>query len=95
MLIQMESEQQMASQEQKKQGKRQRPNGPSVPTPHGAAKRANDDLHRLEREWLERLTADPSCFADVEREVHERMRFHADVMAAALLAKASSSPSMN
>ena len=95
MLIQMESQEQVAGRKQKKKTKRRQPDGPKVPTPNGAARQAKDDLYRLERECLEQLTADPSSFADVERMVHERMRYHADVFMAAMLSKAGSSDQMN
>ncbi len=45
-----------------------------------------------EREWLERLTADPAGFAAVELEVHEQARRQADLYVAGLLAKASERP---
>ena len=46
-------------------------------------------LAEREHEWLERLTADPASFADVELEVHEQTRRQADLYVAGLLAKAS------
>jgi hypothetical protein len=51
-------------------------------------------LAEREREWLERLTTDPTSFAAVETEVHEQARRQADLYVAGLLAKASEQPEM-
>lgn len=95
MRIKMESEEQMAARGRKNRKKRGRPDGLLAPRPVKAAKQAKEELYRREREWLRQLQSDPSSFADVEREVHARMRFHADVFVAGLLAKASSDATMD
>lgn len=92
MQIQMESKAQMGSRKEKR--KRRRPAGPHAPRPRRAAKDASEDLCRHERGWLDRLVENPACFAEVEREVHEHLRQHADRFVAGLLVKASDDPEM-
>lgn len=96
MQIRMESEEQVVRRNRKgkKKRKRQRPCGPKAPSPKQAAEGVSEDLCRRELEWQERLEADPSSFAEIEREVHACMRSHADVFVAGLLSKASSSAAM-
>lgn len=94
MKIRMESEQQTTSHDQKSKQKRSRPTGPAAPSPSKAAKQAKDALFGGRQDWEERLANDPSCFAEVEREVHELMRGHADIFVAGLLAKVSEQPVM-
>ena len=89
MQVLLESEEQMGRNKQKGRGKRQRPAGPPVPSPAGVAGQTGRLLAEREREWLERLTSDPSSFAAVELEVHEQTRQQADLYVAGLLAKAS------
>lgn len=79
----------------KKQGKRRRPDEFEAPEPRKTAREAKEDLCRQEREWLDRLAENPASFAEIEREVHARMRRHADVFVAGLLAKASEQPEMD
>ena len=89
-----ESEEQMARNRGKKRGKRQRPDGPSVPLPAVVAEQTGRLLTERESEWLERLVHDPASFAVVEREVHDQARQQADLYVAGLLAKASERPEM-
>jgi hypothetical protein len=92
MEILLESEVQMGRNQQKRSTKRQRPNGPSAPSPAAVADQTGRSLAERENEWLARLTTDPASFAAVEREVHERARRQADLYVAGLLAKASEQP---
>jgi len=92
MEILLESEEQMGRNQQKRSTKRQRPNGPSAPSPAAVADQTGRSLAECEYEWLARLTTDPASFAAVEREVHERARRQADLYVAGLLAKASEQP---
>jgi hypothetical protein len=92
MEILLESEEQMGRNQQKRSTKRQRPNGPSAPSPAAVADQTGRSLAERENEWLARLTDDPASFAAVEREVHERARRQADLYVAGLLAKASEQP---
>ena len=92
MEVLLESEEQMARNKGKNRGKRQRPNGPSAPSPAAVADQTGRSLAERENEWLARLTTDPARFAAVEREVHERARRQADLYVAGLLAKASEQP---
>ena len=89
MQVLLESEEQMGRNKQKGRGKRQRPAGPPAPSPASVAGQTGRLLAEREREWLERLTSDPSSFAAVELEVHEQTRRQADLYVAGLLAKAS------
>jgi len=89
MEVLLESEEQMGRNKQKRNAKRQRPNGPPVPSPAAAADQTGRLLAEGEHEWLERLTTDPASFAAVERAVHEQARRQADLYVAGLLAKAS------
>lgn len=73
-------------------GKRRRPMGEAAPLPAAAAREAAEDLCRGEQEWLERLAGDPASFAAVEREVHDRLRGHADRFVAGLLARVGERP---
>jgi hypothetical protein len=90
----LESEEQMGRNKQKGRGKRQRPNGPSAPTPAAIADQTGRLLTEREAEWLDRLVVDPASFAAVEREVHDQARRQADLYVAGLLAKASAHPEM-
>jgi hypothetical protein len=92
MEVLLESAEQMGRHKQKGRGKRQRPNGPSAPSPTVVAEQTGRLLAEREREWLERLTTDPASFAAVELEVHEQARQQADLYVAGLLAKASEQP---
>ena len=92
MEVHLESEEQMGQNKQKRKGKRQRPNGPSAPSPAVVAAQTGRLLAERECEWLERLTSDPASFAAVELEVHEQARRQADLYVAGLLAKASEQP---
>jgi hypothetical protein len=92
MEILLESEEQMGRNQQKRRTKRQRPNGPSAPSPAAVADQTGRSLAERENQWLARLTTDPASFAAVEREVHERARRQADLYVAGLLAKASEQP---
>ena len=94
MEVLLESEEQMGRNQEKGRGKRQRPNGPPVPSPAAVADRTGRVLTEREAEWLERLVDDPASFAAVEREVHDQARRQADLYVAGLLAKASEHPSM-
>jgi hypothetical protein len=94
MEVLLESEEQMARNRGKKRGKRQRPNGPPVPSPAAVAEQTGRLLTDRELEWLERLVHDPASFAAVEREVHDQARHQADLYVAGLLAKASEQPEM-
>jgi hypothetical protein len=92
MEVLLESEEQMGQSKRKRTAKRRRPNGPSAPSPAAVADQTKRLLAEREREWLERLTTDPACFASVELEVHEQARRQADLYVAGLLAKASEQP---
>jgi hypothetical protein len=92
MEVLLESEEQMGRNKQKGRGKRQRPNGPSAPSPAIVAEQTGRLLAEREHGWLERLTTDPASFAAVELEVHEQARTQADLYVAGLLAKASEQP---
>jgi hypothetical protein len=92
MEVRLESEEQMRRNKRKGRGKRQRPNGPPAPLPAVVAAQTGRLLAEREREWLERLTADPASFGAVELEVHEQARRQADLYVAGLLAKASEQP---
>lgn len=94
MEVLLESEEQMAQNEQKRAGKRQRPAGPQASSPAIVAERTGRLLAEREDEWLKRLTTDPASFARVELEVHEHARRQADLYVAGLLAKASEQPEM-
>src|SRR6478736_8248961 len=94
MEVLLESEEQMGRNKQKRSAKRQRPNGPTAPSPAAVAEQTGRSLAEREHEWLERLTDDPASFAAVEREVHEQARRQADLYVAGLLAKASARPEM-
>jgi hypothetical protein len=89
MEIRMESEEQMAARGRKKKQKGRRPDGPVINTPRKTVKLAGEDMCRREREWLDRLAKDPASFAEVELEVHARLRLHADLFVAGLLSRAS------
>ena len=94
MEVLLESQEQMARNKQKGKGrtKRQRPAGPAASSPANIAGQTGRILADREQEWLERLTADPASFGDVELEVHEQTRRQADLYVAGLLAKASKQP---
>ena len=92
MEVLLESEDQMGRNQQKRSAKRQRPNGPSAPSPAAVADQTGRFLTEREHEWLKRLTTDPASFARVELEVHEQARQQADLYVAGLLAKASEQP---
>jgi hypothetical protein len=92
MEVRLESEEQMGRNKRKGRGKRQRPNGPPAHSPAVVAAQTGRLLAEREREWLERLTADPASFGAVELEVHEQARRQADLYVAGLLAKASEQP---
>jgi hypothetical protein len=94
MEVLLESEEQMARNQGKRRGKRQRPNGPPVPLPAAVAEQTGRLLSARESEWLERLVHDPASFAAVEREVHDQTRRQADLYVAGLLAEASQRPEM-
>jgi hypothetical protein len=92
MEVLLESEEQMGRNRQKGRRKRERPGGPVASPPAVVAEQTGRVLAEREREWLERLTADPASFAAVELEVHEQARRQADLYVAGLLAKASEQP---
>jgi hypothetical protein len=92
MEVLLESEEQMARDEEK--GKRRRPHGPAAPSPATVADQTGRLLTERETEWLGRLVRDPASFAAVEREVHDQARRQADLYVAGLLAKASERPEM-
>jgi hypothetical protein len=92
MEVLLESEEQMGRNKQKGRGKLQRPNCPPASSPAVVAEQTGRLLVEREREWLERLTADPASFAAVEHEVHEQARRQADLYVAGLLTKASEQP---
>jgi hypothetical protein len=92
MEVLLESEEQVGRNKEKGRGKRERPNGPTAPSPATVADQSGRLLAEREHEWLERLTTDPASFAAVELEVHEQTRRQADLYVAGLLAKASEQP---
>jgi hypothetical protein len=94
MEVLLESEEQMGRNKGKSKRKPQRPNGPAAPSPATVADQTGRVLAEREAEWLERLVSDPSSFAAVEREVHDRARRQADFYVAGLLARASNHPAM-
>jgi hypothetical protein len=90
MEVRIESEEQM--DRNLRDGKRHRPNGPTIPSPSAVVDQTGRSLIERENEWLERLANDPVSFAAIEREVHEPARRQADLYVAGLLAKASECP---
>jgi hypothetical protein len=92
MEVLLESEEPMGRNQRKRTAKRQRPNGPPIPSPAAVADQTGRLLAEREHEWLKRLTTDPASFASVELEVHEPARRRADLDVAGLLAKASEQP---
>ena len=76
MEVQIESEEQR--DRDPRDGKRRRPNGPTVPSPSAVVDQTGRVLIEREKEWLERLVDDPARFAAIEREVHEHARRQAD-----------------
>lgn len=78
----------------KKASKRRRSNGAVAAEPSGIAAQTGRLLADRARDWLDRLAAEPACFAAVEREVHEQQRRQADAFVAGLLAQVSEQPSM-
>ena len=90
MKVRIESEEQ--KDRNPRDGKRRRPNGPTVPSPSAVVDQTGRLLIEREKEWLERLVNDPASFAAIEREVHEQARRQADLYVAGLLAKASECP---
>jgi len=62
----LESEEQMARNKRKRSAKRQRPNGPPVPSPAAVADQTGRLLAEREQEWLKRLTSDPASFASLD-----------------------------
>jgi hypothetical protein len=90
MEVRIESEEQR--DRNPRDGKRCRPNGPTVPSPSVVVDQTGRLLIACENEWLARLVNDPASFAAVEREVHEQTRRQADLYVAGLLAKASEAP---
>ena len=92
MEVLLESEEQMGRNQRKRTAKRQRPNGPPIPSPAAVADQTGRLLAEREHEWLKRLTTDPASFALVELEGHEQARRQADLYVAGLLAKASEQP---
>ncbi len=90
MEVRIESEEQR--DRDPRDGKRRRPNGPTVPSPSAVVDQTGRVLIEREKEWLERLVDDPASFAAIEREVHEHARRQADLYVAGLLAKASEGP---
>lgn len=49
-------------------------------------------LARQQKAWAEQLARDPSCFPDLERQIHRTFQQLADQCAAGLLAHAASAP---
>lgn len=90
MEVRIESEEQRGRDP--RDGKRRRPDGPTVPSPSAVADQTGRVLIEREKEWLQRLVNDPASFAAIEREVHEQARRQADLDVAGLLAQASRSP---
>ena len=90
MEVRIESEEQM--DRNLRDGKRHRPNGPTIPSPSAVVDQTGRSLIERENEWLERLANDPVSFAAIEREVHEQARRQADLDVAGLLVKTSACP---
>jgi len=90
MEVRIESEEQRGRDP--RDGKRRRPDGPTVPSPSAVADQTGRVLIEREKEWPQRLVNDPASFAAIEREVHEQARRQADRYVAGLLAQASRSP---
>src|SRR3954468_5318060 len=90
MEVRIESEEQRGRDP--RDGKRRRPNGPTVPSPSAVVDQTGRVLIEREKEWLERLGDHPASCAPIEREVHEQARRQADLYVAGLLAKASECP---
>ena len=64
--------------------------GPGVPPPAEIAATLSRQVDDMKQRLLDRLNRDPSCFAQVEVEIHARFRRLADQMTASLLAEAAS-----
>jgi hypothetical protein len=90
MEVRIESEEQR--DRDPRDGKRRRPDGPTVPSPSAVVDQTGRVLIEREKDWLQRLVNDPASFAAIEREVHEQARRQADLYVAGLLAQASECP---
>ena len=64
--------------------------GPGVPPLAEIAATLSRQVDDMKQRLLARLNRDPSCFAQVEVEIHDRFRRLADQMTASLLAEATS-----
>jgi hypothetical protein len=63
--------------------------GPVVPPLAEITATLSRQIDDMKQPWLDRLNRDPSRFAQVEVEIHDRFRRLADQMTASLLAEAS------
>ncbi len=64
--------------------------GPGVPPLAEIAATLSRQIDDMKQRWLDRLNRDPSSFAQVEIEIHDRFRRLADQMTASLLSEATS-----
>jgi hypothetical protein len=65
--------------------------GPGVPPLAEIAATLSRQVDGMKQQLLDRLNRDPSSFAQVEVEIHDRFRRLADQMTASLLAEATTS----
>ena len=63
--------------------------GPVVPPLAEITAALSRQIDDMKQPWLDRLDRDPSSFAQVEAEIHDRFRRLADQMTASLLAETS------
>lgn len=94
MEIRMDLERLMGRGRGQRKQKRRRGRGPVVPGAPEVLEETAEVLARRRAEWLERLTANPSDFADIELEVHAELRHQADRLVASLLSAATEDTEM-
>jgi hypothetical protein len=73
----------------KRKGKQRQGQGAPAPSLRQVAEQLQQLVLEQGEQWLQRLTDEPAAFADIERQVHERLRQQADRLVAGLLASAS------
>jgi hypothetical protein len=61
--------------------------GPQLPSQDDLFRSFREQTEAAQQHWQQRLAHDPACFAQVEVEVHDHFRHHADLITASLLAQ--------